>query len=141
MNRFRQTMNVTTTEVVRALRAEGFTAYAESDNGAEILVTDARLSLVLLAAGHGQAFVREYPAWTATRAGEDFDRAQTLAYDLTSEDRANGLAAPMHGYSRERFAEAQKLVRAGANRGAAAERMETTRRLVSDVSYPWPSGE
>lgn len=56
----------------------------------------------------------EYPAWECTHAGEDFDRAQSLAAQLTEQDRREGKPAPAHGYSAERFEEARRIVD-GAN--------------------------
>lgn len=52
-----------------------------------------------------------YPAWTATRSNEDFDRAQQLANELTEADRQAGNPAPTHGYSLERFEQARQIVR------------------------------
>lgn len=55
---------------------------------------------------------RIYPAWTATRSGEDFDRAQGLAVTLTEEDRRAGRPAPEYGYSGEAFDRATAIVHA-----------------------------
>lgn len=51
-------------------------------------------------------------SWRQTYSGEDFDRAQVLAHELTEEDRAADRPAPPFGYSAERFAEAEAAVRA-----------------------------
>lgn len=53
-----------------------------------------------------------YPRWIQQYSGEDFDRAQRLAFELTEEDRKNGRPAPAHGYSAARFVEAQDAVMA-----------------------------
>ena len=52
-----------------------------------------------------------YEVWRQRYSGEGFDRAQALAAALTDSDRASGRQAPAFGYSRERFAEAQTVVR------------------------------
>jgi len=58
---------------------------------------------------HGRA---RYTAWRAKYSGEDFDRAQALALDLTVDDRRAGRPAPAHGYSEENFKRAERIVRA-----------------------------
>jgi hypothetical protein len=45
-------------DVVIGLRGDGYAAYVEVDRGLRFIVTNAPLSLVLLIAGHGQAFQR-----------------------------------------------------------------------------------
>lgn len=51
-----------------------------------------------------------YPAWQAAYANEAFDRTQHHAQALTDDDRREGRAAPQHGYSAERFAQAEREV-------------------------------
>ncbi len=57
---------------------------------------------------HGKA---SYPRWVSRRSNEAFDRAQSLAYELTDEDRRAGRPAPSHGYSEENFKRAERIVR------------------------------
>jgi hypothetical protein len=53
-----------------------------------------------------------YVKWQQRYSGEDFDRAQAFAVELTDQDRAAGRSAPRAGYSAERFREAEGIVRA-----------------------------
>lgn len=72
---------------------------------------------------HGHGFrmekVVQYPQWIQSWSGEDFDRMQGLASDLTDADRAAGRPAPTAGYSKQRCADARRIVKA-ANRYASA---------------------
>lgn len=51
-----------------------------------------------------------YQVWAAYYSNEAFDRAQHLAQKLTDLDRAAGRTAPTHGYSKENFDKAEKIV-------------------------------
>ena len=55
---------------------------------------------------------KPYPKWQASYSGEAFDRTQALAAELTQADRLAGRKAPEVGYSSERFADAERIVRA-----------------------------
>ncbi len=52
-----------------------------------------------------------YGTWKSTYGGEDFDRAQSLARELTDIDRQEGRAAPPNGYSVERLRQAAQVVK------------------------------
>jgi hypothetical protein len=54
--------------------------------------------------------IDNYGRWTSTYSNEDFDRYQSLAGILTKIDRDEGRPAPAVGYSKERYALAQKIV-------------------------------
>lgn len=62
-----------------------------------------------------------YPAWQAAYSNEAFDRAQQHAQALTDADRREGRPAPQHGYSAERFAQAEREVRDANMHSTAAQ--------------------
>ena len=64
---------------------------------------------------------RTYPAWRCSYSNEGFDRTQSLASQITEEDRRAGRDAPPFGYSDTAWEEAERLVR-------AAQRLPTTPR-------------
>lgn len=51
-----------------------------------------------------------YKTWTQKYSNEDFDRAQSLAYELTDADRKAGRPAPAAGYSAANFDKARAIV-------------------------------
>jgi hypothetical protein len=63
-------------------------------------------------AEHDLEVLRQYAAWRQRYSGEDFDRTQRLAHELTDDDRRDGKPAPAHGYSAENFTTAERIVRA-----------------------------
>jgi hypothetical protein len=54
--------------------------------------------------------IESYGTWTQRYSNEDFDRKQSLAGQLTSIDREEGRPAPAVGYSKERYAQATRVV-------------------------------
>jgi hypothetical protein len=52
-----------------------------------------------------------YPSWKQCYSGEDFDRIQAFAYELTDEERKVGLYCGA-GYSETAIAQAKRAVKA-----------------------------
>ncbi len=71
-----------------------------------------------------------YPQWTPHYSGEDFDRTQRLALELTESDRRMGVPTERAGYSAERFKEASRIVRA-ARRDPRRARTDVSMGLVA----------
>jgi hypothetical protein len=53
----------------------------------------------------------DYHPWRQSYSNEDMDRIQALANRLTTDDRHAGRLAPPVGFSPERYADAQRIVR------------------------------
>lgn len=96
----------------------GLAEWSGNGNSARLVATDKGRSVVEV--NRPKPGTRIYPAWDQTCSGEGFDRAQSLANDLTDEDRRAGRNAPVHGYSGENFARAEAIVRA-SNRYAFSQ--------------------
>ncbi len=62
-----------------------------------------------------EALLLDYAPWQATYSSEDFNRIQQLAMELTDFDRKNDRPTCAHGYSAERVAQAEKIVRDAQN--------------------------
>lgn len=95
--------------VAESLVKEGFAAWGADRRGNEVLTaTDKGRALV--EKHRPKPGTRIYPAWESSYSGESFDRAQSLASELTDEDRRAGREAPAHGYSAANFDRARAIV-------------------------------
>jgi hypothetical protein len=72
--------------------------------------------------------IASYQPWTSSYSNEAEDRAAGLAYQLTDIDRAEGRAAPPVGFSKQRYTEAQQVVRDTNRYGEKQQRLSAERR-------------
>jgi len=56
------------------------------------------------------------PMPSQSYSGENFDRAQHIAYRLADERRKAGRANPAYGYAKEDFADAERILAEGVNK-------------------------
>ncbi len=71
--------------------------------------------------------IANYGTWTSSYSNEDRDRTVGLANRLTAIDREAGRAAPPVGYSKQRYAQAERVVEDANRYGKKQQSLPTTK--------------